>query len=137
MILNYPLYNLNIDENYESLSWRPGFSEGIFSPYETSTAAEYYEVTIQNKGNDDPPENETDIIEIISTGVVKGDGKKVSGKRITKVIADIFFSSEDKYKYAILSDKVMLFQGVPGPMIWMVIILMLQWNLFQRLILKP
>ena len=115
------LYNLNIDENYESLSWRPGFSDGIppFSPYDTSTAAEYYEVTIQNIGTIDtsatPPKNDTDKIEIISTGVVKGDGKKVSGKRITKVIADIFFSSEDKYKYAILSDKVMLFQGVPGP----------------------
>jgi len=117
------LYNLNIDENYESLSWRPGFSDGIppFSPYDTSTAAEYYEITIKNIGTNDPdanpPQNETDKIEIISTGVVKGDGKKVSGKRIIKVIADIFFSSEAKYKYAILSDKVMLFQGVPGPRI--------------------
>lgn len=118
------LYNLNIDENYESLSWRPGFSVEFpspFSPYDTSTAAEYYEITIQNKGTNDPdanpPQNETDKIEIISTGVVKGDGKKVSGKRIIKVIADIFFSSEAKYKYAILSDKVMLFQGVPGPRI--------------------
>lgn len=117
------LYNLNVDKNYESLSWRPGFSDGIppFSPYNTSTAAEYYEVTIQNKGTNDPdanpPKDETDKIEIISTGVVKGDGKKVSGKRIIKVIADIFFSSEAKYKYAILSEKVMLFQGVPGPRI--------------------
>lgn len=115
------LYNLNVDKNYDSLSWRPGFSDGIpnFSPYDISTAAEYYEVTIQNKGTNDPyanpPQNETDKIEIISTGVVKGDGKKVSGKRIIKVIADIFFSSEAKYKYAILSEKVMLFQGVPGP----------------------
>jgi len=115
------LYNLNVDESYKSLSWRPGFSDGIpnFSPYDISTAAEYYEVTIQNKGTNDPstnpPQNDTDKIEIISTGVVKGDGKKVSGKRIIKVVADIFFSSEAKYKYAILSDKVMLFQGVPGP----------------------
>lgn len=115
------LYNLNVDVTYESLSWRPGFSEGIFSPYETSTAAEYYEVTIQNKGTNDPdagpPQNETDKIEIISTGVVKGDGKKVSGKRIIRVIADVYFSSVGKYKFAILSDKIMLFQGVPGPRI--------------------
>ena len=116
------LYNLNIDEKYESLIWRPGFSDDFpapFSPYVTSTATKYYEVTIQNKGTNDPdadpPQKDTDKIEIISTGVVKGDGKKVSGKRITKVIADIFFSSVNKYKYAILSDKVMLFQGVPGP----------------------
>lgn len=75
------------------------------------TATEYYQVTIVTYDHDDDDE---DLIRITSTGTVIG-GKFSSGKRIIEVTAEIDFPTEKMYDYAILSDKIILFQGAPGP----------------------
>jgi hypothetical protein len=111
------LYNLNVDDYYPMLgesAWRPDSAE----PYQEGITEEYFEVTITNIGDTGatPPEEETDRIKIISTGVVN-KGKYSSGRRKIEVIAKIDFLLEAMYKYAILSDKVIIFQGTPGPTI--------------------
>jgi len=111
-------YNLNVDDNYDMVgesAWRPGDTDPIFSE---GTTEEYFEVTITNIGDTGatPPEEETDRIKIISTGVVN-KGKYSSGKRKIEVIAEIDYLLEAMYKYAILSDRVIIFQGSPGPTI--------------------
>ena len=100
------------DGGEEMLTWRP-------TDYpDPGTATEYYQVTIENTGVDDPtadpPTKETDEIKITSTGVVEG-GKFSSGKRTIEVTAEIDFLITSKYLYAILADKIILFQGTPGP----------------------
>jgi len=106
-------YNLNVvnDETYGMLTWRPGDTNPIFS---VGNAEEYFEVTITNIGGTTPPEEETDRIKIISTGVVN-KGKYSSGKRKIEVTAAIDYITEAMYKYAILADKIILFHGTPGP----------------------
>jgi hypothetical protein len=90
------------------LEWRP-------TDYpEPGTNTEYYQVTIINIGDISLGEELTDKIKITSTGVVKS-GEYSSGKRTIEVTAKIDFLITSKYIYAILADKVILFQGTPGP----------------------
>ncbi|TKJ16504.1 MAG: hypothetical protein CEE43_19765 [Promethearchaeota archaeon Loki_b32] len=100
------------DGGEEMLTWRPTDEP------DPGTATEYYQITIVNIGVDDPtedpPTKETDEIKITSTGVVEG-GKFSSGRRTIEVTAEIDFLITSKYVYAILADKIILFQGTPGP----------------------
>jgi len=100
------------DGGEEMLTWRPT----DYPP--PGTATEYYQITIVNIGDDDPtavpPTKVTDEISITSTGVVEG-GQFSSGKRTIEVTAEIDFLITSKYLYAILADKIILFQGTPGP----------------------
>jgi len=106
-------YNLNVvnDETYGMLTWRPDSA----SPYKVGNTEEYYEVTITNIGNTGatPPEEETDRIKIVSTGFVE-KGKFSSGQRKIEVIATIDFMQETTYKYAVLSERVIILNGSPG-----------------------
>jgi len=107
------LYNLNVgDENI--LLWRPDSS----SPYtkEPFNSSEYYEVTITNIGDPDadPPELLTDKIKIISTGILTPVGVEHSRKRSIEVIAEIGWNTDVTYKYAVLSEKIILVNG-SGP----------------------
>lgn len=104
-------YNLNVDDIYGMLTWRPD-SENL---YFIGTTEEKYEVTITNIGDTSatPPEEVTDKIKIISTGFVS-KGKFSSGQRKIEVIAEIDFLQEVTYKYAILSERVIILNGSPG-----------------------
>ena len=110
-------YNLNVDDDepYGMLTWRP--TEGdIDNPiYHVGNTEEYFEVTITNIGDTSatPPEEETDRIKIVSTGFVK-KGKFSSGQRKIEVIATIDFLQETTYKYAVLSERVIILNGSPG-----------------------
>jgi hypothetical protein len=105
-------YNLTVDDDYNMLEWRPGDTHPIFSEGNTE---EYFEVTVINIGNTGatPPEEETDKIKIISTGFVE-KGKFSSGQRKIEVIATIDFMQETTYKYAVLSERVIILNGSPG-----------------------
>jgi len=89
--------------------WRPTsdapFKEGV-------TSLEYYEISIENKGVDSPPEKPTDKIEITSVGTVKG-GKYSAGKRTVVVTAIIGISpsSDVSYDHAIFTDGNMTLNG--------------------------
>jgi len=75
------------------------------------TATEYYDISVEKTGSDadgDP------LIKIISTGVVS-EGQFSSGKRTIEVTAEIDYIITSMYDHAILSDKIILFQGDPGP----------------------
>ena len=100
------------DGGKEMLTWRPTDEP------DPGTATEYYQITIVNIGVDDPaadpPAKVTDEIKITSTGVVEG-GQFSSGRRTIEVTAEIDFLITSKYVYAILADKIILFQGTPGP----------------------
>ncbi len=88
------------DGGEEILTWRP-------TNYpDPGTATEYYQISIEDI--------DTDKIKITSTGVVVG-GKFSSGKRKIEVTAEIDYIITAMYKYAILADKIILFQGTPGP----------------------
>jgi hypothetical protein len=114
------LYNLNVDSiNYDIIHWRPGpVGQNPPEPYKKSpsNSSEYYEVTITNIGNTgaDPPELSTDKIRIISTGILTPVGVEHSRKRSIEVIAEIGWNTDVTYKYAVLSDKVILVNG-SGP----------------------
>jgi hypothetical protein len=69
------------------------------------TATEYYQVTIESIDSEN--------IKITSTGTVVG-GKFSSGKRKIEVTAEIDYIITAMYDFAILSDKIILFQGEPG-----------------------
>jgi len=107
------LYNLNVGDE-DILLWRPDSS----SPYikEPFNSSEYYEVTITNIGDPeaDPPELLTDKIRIISTGILTPVGVEHSRKRSIEVIAEIGWDTDVTYKYAVLSDNVILING-SGP----------------------
>lgn len=75
------------------------------------TATEYYQVTIEDDGVNS--ENDPKI-KIFSKGFVN-DGKYSSGMREVVVTAEVSYRIETMYDYAILSDKIILFQGDPGP----------------------
>ena len=70
------LCNLNMDDDYSMLEWRPGDTDPIFSE---GSIKEYFEVNITNIGDTSatPPEEDTDKIKIISTGFVN-KGKEYS-----------------------------------------------------------
>jgi len=109
------LYNLNVGgENI--LLWRPGQnSPEAYTKYPFNSS-EYYEVTIEDIGDPDaePPELPTDKIRIISTGILTPVGVEHSRKRSIEVIAEIGWNTDVTYKYAVLSDKVVLING-SGP----------------------
>jgi len=110
------LYNLNVDSiNYDIIHWRPGpVGQNPPEPYKKSpyNSSEYYEVTITDIG--ESPELPTDKIKIISTGILKPVGVENSRKRSVEVIAEIGWNTDVTYKYALLSDKVILVNG-SGP----------------------
>ena len=82
------------------------------TPYpDPGTATEYYQVTVEDDGVDDDGDAK---VKIISTGTVIG-GQFSSGERKIEVIAEIDYIITGMYDYAILSDKIILFQGDPGP----------------------
>lgn len=105
-------YNLNVvdDDTYGMLTWRPGDTHPIFRE---GTTEERFEVTITNIGNTTPPEEVTDRIKITSTGIVDM-GEFSSGKRKIEVIAEIDFLLVAMYKYAALSERVIILNGTPG-----------------------
>jgi hypothetical protein len=105
-------YNLNVAKGVD---WRPD-NDKLREP--EGIVDEYYEVTIENIGDvsADPPEDPSDKIKITSKGVVS-KGEYSSGTREIEVIAVIDYEQDVKYKYAILSDRVIILQGSPGPTI--------------------
>jgi len=93
--------NTSTDDGGMGIDWRQS------TPYpDPGTATEYYQVTIESI--------DAENIKITSTGVVVG-GKYSSGKRKIEVTAEIDYIITAMYKYAILADKIILFQGTPGP----------------------
>jgi len=109
------LYNLNVGDE-DILHWRPG--QNPSEPYKKLpfNSSEYYEVTITDIGDPgaDPPELLTDKIRIISTGILTPAGVEHSRKRSVEVIAEIGWNTDVTYKYALLSDRVILING-SGP----------------------
>ncbi len=106
--------NTTVEDGGEPiLTWRPDVY-----PDDPGTATEYYQITIENTGTEDPfadpPTKVTDEIKITSTGVIIG-GKFSSGKRKIEVTAEIDYIYKTVYDYAILAEKIILFQGTPGP----------------------
>ena len=90
-------------------SWRPP-TDSV--PFVEGTSLEYYEISIENKGVDSPPEKPTDKIEITSVGTVK-EGKYSAGKRTVVVTAIIGISptSDMSYDHAIFTDSSMTLNG--------------------------
>lgn len=105
--LNSSIINkeLDIKSEYSIAKW---WSSNQIPP---GTAIEYYQVTIEDDGVND--ENDPKI-KIFSKGFVD-DGKYSSGMREVVVTAEVSYRIETMYDYAILSDKIILFQGDPGP----------------------
>jgi len=110
------LYNLNVSDAYDIIYWRPGQNPPEMYTKLPFNSSEYYEVTIADIGDPgaDPPELLTDKIRIISTGILTPVGVKHSRRRSIEVIAKIGFNTDVMYKYAVLSDKVVLING-SGP----------------------
>ena len=110
------LYNLNVSDAYDITYWRPGKNPP--EPYTKSpfNSSEYYEVTIEDIGDPDaePPELSKDKIRIISTGILTPVGVEHSRKRSIEVIAVIGWNTDVTYKYALLSDNLILING-SGP----------------------
>ena len=109
------LYNLNVGDE-DILHWRPG--QNPPEPYTKLpfNSSEYYEVTIEDIGDTgaEPPELPEDKIRIISTGILTPVGVEHSRKRSIEVIAVIGWNTDVTYKYAVLSEKVILVNG-SGP----------------------
>jgi len=102
------LWKLNtavVDGGEDIEYWRPTNEPA------PGTATEYYQVTIVDDGVDDDGDKK---IKITSTGTVIG-GKFSSGKRKIEVTAEIDYVTKTVYDYAILAEKIILFQGTPGP----------------------
>ena len=97
--------NTGIDDGGEGIGWRPTDEP------DPGTATEYYQITIVDDGYD--ADNDPKV-KITSTGVVI-DGEFSSGKRKIEVTAEIDYITETMYDFAILADKIILFQGDPGP----------------------
>lgn len=92
-------------------SWRPPTSTD--GPFIEGTSLENYEISIEDKGVDSPPEEKpTDKIEITSIGTVK-EGKFSAGKRTIIVTATIGVSPWEglTYNYAIFTDGDMTLNG--------------------------
>lgn len=99
--------NTSTDDGGMGTDWR----ETSNYPADPGTATEYYQVTIVDDGYDADDDAK---VKITSTGTVIG-GKFSSGKRKIEVTAEIDYIITSMYDYAILSDKIILFQGDPGP----------------------
>ena len=98
--------NTSTENGGEGVNWRPTDEP------DPGTATEYYQVTVAgdllvNKGD-------TVEVKITSTGTVIG-GDFSSGKRSIEVTAEIDYITKAMYDFAILSEKIILFQGTPGP----------------------
>lgn len=107
------LYNLNEDDEYPMTSeggktaWRPtDFSEG--------TSEESFLVTISNIGILEGEDDDEAVIKIISKGIVN-KGKFSSATRTIEVRAEKDRFMYPKYKYAILTDKII--RGKQSPII--------------------
>jgi len=94
------------------------------SSWTSGNTAEYYEVTISPVPVDDPVREEgvdemKDWVYIDSTGFVKGNEVKVSGKRSIQVKAHLTITQNTSVLYdkAILTDQLITFQGNPGAFI--------------------
>jgi hypothetical protein len=87
------------------VSWRPTNEPA------PGTATEYYQVTVVDDGVDDDGDTK---VKITSAGSVIG-GKFSSGKRKIEVTAEIDYITKTMYDYAVLAEKIILFQGTPGP----------------------
>ena len=113
--IDQALYNLNVGDE-DILHWRPGQNPPEIYTKLPFNSSEYYEVTIEDIGDPDaePPELLTDKIRIISTGILTPVGVEHSRKRSIEVIAVIGWNTDVTYKYAVLSDKVILING-SGP----------------------
>jgi len=91
--------------------------------YPSGNNIEYYEVTISPVPEDVQPRAEDEKIKdwvyIDSTGVVKGNEQDVSGKRTVRVKAHLTITQNTSVLYdkAILTDKLITFQGNPGSFI--------------------
>lgn len=98
--------NTSTDDGGMGIDWLQS------TPYpDPGTATEYYQITIEEDGVDDDGDAK---VKIISTGTVIG-GQFSSGERKIEVIAEIDYIMTTMYDFAILSDKIILFQGDPGP----------------------
>ena len=99
--------NTSTDDGGMGVSWR----EASNYPADPGTATEFYQITIIDDGVDADGDAK---VKITSIGTVVG-GKFSSGKRKIEVTAEIDYIIAAMYKYAILAEKVILFQGTPGP----------------------
>jgi len=102
------LWKLNtlVEDGGQGVNWRPT------NEPTPGTATEYYQVSVV--GDLLVNEGETVEAKIISTGTVIG-GKFSSGKRKIEVTAEIDYVIRSMYDHAILAEKIVLFQGTPGP----------------------
>jgi len=99
--------NTSTDDGGMGVSWR----ETSNYPADPGTATEFYQITIVDDGYDADGDAK---VKITSTGTVIG-GKFSSGKRKIEVTAEIDWVITSIYDYAILAEKIILFQGTPGP----------------------
>jgi len=100
--------NTSTDDGGMGIDW---YKEEPADYPDPGTATEYYQVTIIKAGEDAEGDAK---IKITSTGTVIG-GKFSSGKRKIEVTAEIDYITEAMYNFAILAEKIILFQGTPGP----------------------
>lgn len=100
--------NTSIEDGGMGIDW---YKEEPVDYPNPGTATEYYQINIIIDGVDADSDAK---IKIISAGTVIG-GKFSSGKRKIEVTAEIDYIITAMYDYAILSDKIILFQGDPGP----------------------
>ncbi len=93
---------------------------GFTDSYNSGTGTEYYNVKINIVPEADRCRGENDEIKdwvlIESTGVVKGNGEDVSGKRTIQVVAHYTATQKTSilYEKAILTNHMITFQGKPG-----------------------
>jgi len=108
------LYNLNEDDAYPMIgltAWRPDEN----SPYSfEGTAEEYFLVTIEDIGLLMGEDADEEIIKISSTGIIDKE-KFNSARRKIEVVAKKDHFEYPKYKYAILTEK--LVYGHQSPII--------------------
>ena len=100
--------NTSTDDGGMGIDW---YKEEPADYPDPGTATEYYQVTIIKDGKD---AEDDDKIKITSTGRVIG-GKFSSGRRKIEVTAEIDYITKTMYDFAILAEKIILFQGTPGP----------------------
>jgi len=100
--------------DYDSPFWNTVYHEP------SGNNIEYYEVTISPVPADDSSRETDDEVKdwiyINSTGVIKGNGQDVSGKRIVRVTVHYTKTQNTSVLYdkAILTDQLITFQGNPG-----------------------
>jgi hypothetical protein len=105
------LYNLNEDDYFPMTSWRPTDD----APYsDEGSPEEYFLVTISNIGKSEGEDDDEEVIKITSKGIVDKE-KYSSSTRIIEVKAKKDQFVYPKYKYAILTDK--LITGKQSPII--------------------